>query len=113
MHNKTLEGVIARIAAKENCNMWTAMRHEVNNLPHVGRRRYDTAFGNPDLQRIRSDVRIARQPKYTKDDGDCYRLIRRVYRAMLLKARRNHIMETISKTGAAGIFKLARQLNAQ
>jgi len=113
MDNQSLEKAIMRVAAKEDGDMWPTLREEVNNLPRVGRRKYDTAFWNPDLQRTSSDLHVARRRRYGKDDGNCYRLIPRVYRAMLLKAGRDHIVDTISKSGDPGIFKHARELNAQ
>jgi len=64
------------------------LRNGVDALPRSGRNVGRCPFWNPDLQRIRSDLnrmrRIKRRLPVTSDN---YNVIRRVYRAMLLRSR--------------------------
>jgi len=94
--------------------MWTRLRSGVNALPRSGKGVGRCPFWNPDLQRIRSDLnrmrRIKRRLPVVSDD---YNVVRRVYRAMLLRSRQEFIRDTIEKAGDPEIFRLARQLESR
>jgi len=86
----------------------------VDALPRSRRSVGRCLFWNPDLQRIRSHLnhmrRIIRWLPAVSND---YNLIRRVYRAMLLKSGQEFIKDTIEKAGDPAIFRLARQLESR
>jgi len=108
-----LVDAIKRIADHDDQNLWEATRSEVEKLPRVRRKGCAISFWNDDLERMRSDVRIARRRRYGRGDGECYRLIRRVYRAMILQARRDFIAAKISKAGDSEIFRINRNMTAK
>ena len=94
--------------------MWTRLRNGVDELPRSGRGVGRCPFWNPDLQRIRSDFnRMRRIRRRLPTASDEYNVVRRVYRAMLLRSRQEFIRDTIEKAGDPAIFKLARQLESR
>jgi len=96
----------------EEMSSW--LRTGVDALPRSGWNVGRCLFWNPDLQRIRFDLnrmrRIQRRLPVTSDD---YNLVRRVYRAMLLRSRQEFIRMTIEKAGDPAISRLARQLESR
>jgi len=86
----------------------------VDGHPRSGRNVGQCPFWNPDLQRIRSDLnrmtQIRRQLAVISDD---YNVVRRVYRAMLLRSRQEFIRKTIEDAGEPAIFRLARKLESR
>jgi len=94
--------------------MLLRLRGGVDVLPRSGRNVDRSPFWNPDLQRICSNLnrmrRIRRRLPMASDD---YNVVRRVYRAMLLRSRRDFIRDTIEKAGDPAIFRLARQLESR
>ena len=94
--------------------MWLRLRSGMDALSRSGRNVGLCPFWNPDLQRIRSDLhrmrRIRRRLPVASDD---YNVIRRVYRAILLRSRQEYIRDTIEKAGDPAIFRLARQLESR
>jgi len=94
--------------------MWSRLRSGVDALPRSGRNVGRCPFWNPDLQRIGTDLnymrRVRRRLPMASDD---YNVVRRVYRAMLLRSRQEFIRDTIEKAGDAAIFRLARQLESR
>jgi len=94
--------------------MWARLRSGVDALLRSGRNVGRCPFWNPDLQRLRSDLNrmrwIRRRLPVASDE---YNIVRRVYRAMLLKSRQEFIRDTIAKAGDPAIFRLASQLESR
>jgi len=85
----------------------------VDALPRSGRKVGRCPFWNSDLQRIRSDLnRMRRIKRGLPVVSDNYNVVRRVYRAMLLRSRQEFIRDTIEKAVDPAIFRLARQLES-
>jgi len=94
--------------------MWLRLRSGVDALPRSGRGVGPCPFWNPDLQRIRSDLnRMRRIRRRLPTASDEYNVVRRVYRAMLLRSRQEFIRDTIEKAEDPAIFRLARQLESR
>ena len=94
--------------------MWSRLRSGVDALPRSGRSVGRCPFWNPDLQRIWSDLnRMRRIKRRLPTVSDDYNVVRRVYRAMLLRSRHDFIRDTIEKAEDPSIFKLARQLESR
>ena len=94
--------------------MWTRLRSGVDALPRSGKSVGRCPFWNPDLQRIRSDLnRMRRIRRRLPTASDEYNVVRRVYRAMLLRSRNEFIKYTIEKARDPAIFRLARQLESR
>jgi len=86
----------------------------VDALPRSGRSVGRCPFWNPDLQRLRSDLnRMRRIRRRLPVASDEYNIVRRVYRAMLLRSLQEFIQSTIEKAGDPSIFRLARQLESR
>jgi len=89
--------ILEHVDSGSDEEMWL-MRGGVDPLPRSGRNISRCPFWNPDLQRIRSELnrmrRIRRRLPVTSDD---YNVVRRVYRAMLLRSRQEFIRDTIEK----------------
>jgi len=92
--------------------MWGRLRHGVDALPRSKPGLRGCTFWNEDLSRIRKDLnRVRRLRSFTMSCE--YNMIRCVYRAMLLKARRDHIRMVIEKAADPKVFRLVRQLEAK
>jgi len=106
--------ILEHVDSGSDEEMWSRLRSGVDALPRSGRNVWRCPFWNPDLQRIQSDLnrmrRIRRRLPVAADD---YNVVRRVYRAMLLRSREEFIWETIEKAGDPAIFRLARQLESR
>ena len=78
--------ILEHVDAGRDEEMWLRLRSGVDALLRSGRNVGRYTCWNPDLQRIRSNLnrlrRIRRQLPIVLDD---YNVVRRVYRAMLLK----------------------------
>jgi len=86
----------------------------VDALPRCGRSVGRGPVWNPDLQRIQSDLnRMRRNRQWLPAVSDDYNIVRRVYRAMLLRSRNEFILDTIGKAEDPAIFRLARQLESR
>jgi len=89
--------------------MCSRLRGGVDTLPRSGRNVGRCPFWNPDLQRIGSDLNHMRQVRRRFPmASDDYKVVRRVYRAMLLRSQQEFIRDTIEKAGDPAIFELAR-----
>ena len=108
------DDILEHVDSESDEEMWTRLRSGVDALPRSGRNVGRCPFWNPDLQRIRSDLnhlrRVRRRLPTVSDD---YNVVRRVYRAMLLKSRQEFIRSTIEKARDPDIFRLARQLESR
>jgi len=106
--------ILEHVDSGSSEEMWLRLRSGVDALPRSRNNVGQCPFWNPDLQRIRSDLnrmrRIKRRLPVVSDD---YNVVRRVYRAMLLKSRQEFIRDTIEKAGDPAIFRLARQLESR
>jgi len=105
----TMKEALERVEKNKDCDLWTSMVDEVRAFKRKRRSARNVVFWNEELDRLRKDTANAR--KHIPDQGrECYHLVRRVYRAMILSARRASIRKTIDKAGDPAIFKLARNL---
>jgi len=108
------DDILTHVDSGRDEEMWAWLRSGVDALPRSGKSVGRCPFWNPDLQRIRSDLnrmrRIKRRLPVTSDD---YNVVRRVYRAMLLRSRQEFVRDTIEKAGDPAIFRLARQLESR
>ena len=105
----TMKEALERVQMNEDCDLWTSMVDEVRAFKRKRRGTKNVVFWNEELDRLRKDTANAR--KHIADQGrECYHLVRRVYRAMILSARRDSIQKTIEKADDPAIFKLARNL---
>jgi len=108
------DDILEHVDSGSDEGMWSRLRSGVDALPRCGRKVGRCPFWNPDLQWIRSDLnhlrRVRRRLPTVSDD---YNVVRRVYRAMLLKSRQEFIKDTIGKAGDPEIFRLARQLESR
>ena len=106
--------ILDHVAAGGDEEMWTRLRGGVDALPRSGKDIGRCPFWNTDLQRIRADLnrlrRIMRKFPVVSND---YNVIRRVYRAMLLRSRQEFIQKTIEETGDPAIFRMVRQLESR
>jgi len=108
------DDILEHVDSGRDEEMWSRLRDGVDALPRSGRNVGRCLFWNPDLQRIRSDLnRMRRIRRRLPTASDDYNVIRRVYRAMLLKSRQEFIRDTIEKAGDPEIFRLARQLESR
>ena len=108
------DDILEHVESGRDEEMWLRLRGGVDALPRSRRNVGRCPFWKPDLQRIRSDLnhhrRIRRRLLAVSDD---YNVVRRVYRAMLLKSRQEFIKDTIERAGDPEIFRLARQLESR
>ena len=108
------DDILEHVDSRGDEEMWPRLRSGVDALPRSGGGVGRCPFWNPDLQRVRSDLnhlrRVRRQLPVVSDD---YNVVRRVFRAMLLRSRREFIRNTIEKAGDPAIFRLARQLESR
>jgi len=106
--------ILEHVDSGSDEEMSSRLRGGVDALPRSGKKVSRCLFWNPDLQRIRSDLnrmrRIRRRLPMTSDD---YKVVRRVYRAMLLRSRQEFIRDRIGKARDPDIFRLARQLESR
>jgi len=109
------DDILEHVDSGEDEGMWERLREGVDALPRAGMRVGRCHFWNPDLQRIRSDLNCMRRVRRRRLPAvsDEYNVVRRVYRAMLLRSRQEFIRDTIEKAGDPVIFKLARQLESR
>jgi len=108
------DDILEHVDSGSDEGMWSRLRSGVDALPRSGRNVGRCPFWNPDLQHIRSDLnRMRRVKRRLPVASDDYNIVRRVYRAMLLKSWRDFIRETIEKAGDPTIFRLARQLESR
>jgi len=71
-------------------------------------------FWSPGIQRIRSNLNRMRWIRRRLPPGsDDYNVVRRVYRAMLLRSQKEFIRDTIEKAGDPAIFRLTSQLESR
>jgi len=108
------DDILEHVDSGRDAEMWLRLRSGVDALPRSGRNVGQCPFWNPDLQSIRSELNhlrgVRRRLPMASDD---YNIVRRVYRAMLLRSRNEFIKNTIEKAGDPPIFKLARQLESR
>jgi len=108
------DDILEHVDSRHNEEMWLRLRSAVDSLLRSGRSVGRCPFWNPDLQRIRSDLnRLRRIKQRLPTVSDNYNVLRRVYRAMLLRSRQEFIQDTIEKAGDPAIFRLARQLESR
>jgi len=102
------------VASGSDEDMWTRLRSGVDALPRSGKSVGKCHFWNSDLQCIRSDLNRMRWIRHRfLTVSDDYNLIRRVYRAMLLRSCQDFIRTTIAEAGDQAIFKMVRHLESK
>jgi len=104
-----IKKAIDQCASQPDELLWDTIRSRVDQFPRVRRFRGNTLFWSDQLERMRKDTILARR----KNDKQSYGLIRRVYRASLLAARRDHIKKIIETAGDPGIFQLVRKMETR
>lgn len=105
---------LSKLTYVDDKNLWTSVRDLVDNLPRAKARNGGCRWWNPDLERMRKDVarlrrRTKKQPRVSED----YCLVRKGYRAMLVRSRYDFIEKTLRTAGDPEIFRLARNIESR
>lgn len=94
--------------------LWGSVRQIVDDLPRTRMGRSGCVWWNHDLERMRKDVTRSRR-KVKKDPGatEDYNLVKKVYRAMLIRSRYDYIEKAFQTMKDPEFFKMVRNLQSK
>jgi len=90
--------------------LWPGIRKIVDGLPRSRHAHRSCSFWNDEMERLRRDVRRARKGCQDSDGRERYNLVRRVYRAMLIRRRAEHIGDMLARAREPEVFRLMNRL---